>query len=371
MGGIFISYRREEAEGYAGRLFDKLKEHFGRERVFMDVDAIEPGADFVEVLNNALGSCDVLISVIGKLWLTITDDTGKRRLDNPLDYIRLETKIAIERDIKVIPVLIQETTMPSEQELPDELKKLARRQALRLSNDRWDYDIRRLIDALEKAVGIVTTLKPIPQTGDRRVPERVGVPRPFTFVSTRFFSALILLTVITASVVYYRQNQSSDNKPASSTLTIVPPETVTTPSKPPQVAPQAERSIQTHTPEPSVASAPRVTPRVVKTPKYSVKLSEDRGTIIIIGPNGQETDHIPLDPDRVQKIYNAPDGKWSLALIKVRNKPQFGAMPINLTNGSAIETSEIPSMPNSVNFEKIEVVMGFNNSETKRISLHN
>lgn len=97
MGGIFISYRREDAEGHAGRLFDKLKEHFGKQRVFMDVVAIEPGVDFVDALNNALSSCDVLVSVIGKIWLSVVDGDGRRRLDDPLDYIRLETKIALER----------------------------------------------------------------------------------------------------------------------------------------------------------------------------------------------------------------------------------------------------------------------------------
>ena len=101
MGKIFISYRREESEGYAGRLFDGLKEHFGQEHVFMDVIGIESGADFVEALNNALGSCSVLISVIGKSWLSIAGATGNRRLDDPQDFIRLETKIALERACNV------------------------------------------------------------------------------------------------------------------------------------------------------------------------------------------------------------------------------------------------------------------------------
>jgi hypothetical protein len=166
MGGIFISYRREDAEGYAGRLFDKLKEHFGRQSVFMDVVAIEPGVDFVDALNNALGSCDVLVSVIGRLWTAVSDSDGRRRLDDPLDYIRLETKIALEREIKVIPVLIQDAPMPTEKELPDELKKLARRQALKLSSDRWDYDMGRLIEALEKALGIVPQKSPAPHAGE-------------------------------------------------------------------------------------------------------------------------------------------------------------------------------------------------------------
>jgi hypothetical protein len=111
-----------------------------------------------------------------------------------------------------------------------------------------------------------------------------------------------------------------------------------------------------------------------KTPgagKYAVGLSEDRGTIIISASGGEERDHISLDPDRVQKIYTAPDGKWSIAVIKVRGKQQYGAMPINLQSGSPMETLEIPSMPISVTFEKRDAVMSFNNSDTKRINLQN
>jgi len=372
MGGIFISYRREEAEGYAGRLFDKLKEHFGRERVFMDVDAIEPGVDFVDALNKALGSCDVLIAVIGRLWLTVADAGGKRRLDDPLDYIRLETKIALERDIKVIPVLIQDTLMPPEGELPDDLKKLARRQALKLSSDRWDYDIGRLIESLEKGVGITPSTIPGTQAGDGRKPAVAAASRSVSSVGTKLVLGLILTAIIVASAGYYRHIRIPDNKPVLPNQNVIPPATATLSPKPAQVLPGAAKPLPINRSEPAVTSPPKVplTPTAKRT-RYSVQLSEDRGTVIIVGPAGQETDHISLDPDRVQKVFNAPDGKWSVAVIKVRNKPQYGAMPINLSNGSALETAEIPAMPNSVTFERMAVVMGFENSGTKRINLQN
>jgi len=103
---IFISYRREDSAPYAGRLYDRLGQHFGKDKIFMDIDTIEPGVDFVEDIEQAVGSCDVLIALIGKQWLTISDATGQRRLDNPEDFVRLEIKTALARNIRVIPALL-------------------------------------------------------------------------------------------------------------------------------------------------------------------------------------------------------------------------------------------------------------------------
>src|SRR5438067_10074126 len=96
MKGIFISYRREDTAGYAGRLYDGLAAHFGSDRVFMDVQGIEPGVDFVEAIERALSSCEILIVLIGKDWLA-ADSAGRRRLDDPADFVRLETASALAR----------------------------------------------------------------------------------------------------------------------------------------------------------------------------------------------------------------------------------------------------------------------------------
>jgi hypothetical protein len=116
----------------------------------MDIDAIEPGVDFEEVVNQAVGTCDVLLAVIGRQWLTVADGRGRRRLDNPDDYVRMELQAALERDVRVIPVLVQGVDMPGSDELPDALKRLARRNALEVSTTRWRYDIGRLTAALER-----------------------------------------------------------------------------------------------------------------------------------------------------------------------------------------------------------------------------
>jgi hypothetical protein len=100
-GGVFISYRREDASGMAGRLYDRLAARFGEDQVFMDVDRIGLGVDFAEVISQAVSTCDVLIAVIGQRWLTAIDEDNKRRLDDPDDFVRLEIEAALARDIRV------------------------------------------------------------------------------------------------------------------------------------------------------------------------------------------------------------------------------------------------------------------------------
>lgn len=153
MTRIFISYRREDSAGYAGRIYDRLVQRFGPEQVFMDVDNIRPGMDFVEAIENAVGSCDVVIVLIGKQWAFITDENGERRLSNPNDFVRLEVKTALDRNILVIPTLVHGAGIPRQTDLPPELGKLTRRNALEISNTRFHEDVTRLIDELEENLG--------------------------------------------------------------------------------------------------------------------------------------------------------------------------------------------------------------------------
>lgn len=148
--GIFISYRREDSAGYAGRLYDRLSQRFGNDQVFMDL-TIEPGVDFVERIDEGVSSCSVLIALIGDEWLTAELEGAGRRLDDPSDFVRLEISSALERGIPVIPVLVQGARMPRPEELPEALEELARRNAIELSDARWDYDVGRLIETLPVA----------------------------------------------------------------------------------------------------------------------------------------------------------------------------------------------------------------------------
>src|SRR5215472_13765092 len=105
-GGIFISYRREETAANAGRLYDRLSGRFGEDRVFMDVDSIAYGVDFTRAVVDAVSGCDVLLVLIGRDWLAITDGKGRRRLDNSDDWVRVEIETALQRDIRVVPMLV-------------------------------------------------------------------------------------------------------------------------------------------------------------------------------------------------------------------------------------------------------------------------
>src|SRR5258707_12715094 len=113
MGGIFISYRRDDSGAYAGRLRDALSHHFGAEQVFRDIDSVDPGERFPRLIEQAVGSCDALLALIGPTWLSITDDAGRRRLDAPEDYVRLEIATALARgdDVLGIPGLLDLTSI--------------------------------------------------------------------------------------------------------------------------------------------------------------------------------------------------------------------------------------------------------------------
>nr|QEO74244.1 hypothetical protein [uncultured bacterium] len=147
---IFVSYRRDDTAGHAGRVYDRLVERFGTRDLFMDIDTIRPGTDFEKVIDEALDHCDVMLALIGPTWLTSTDRNGRRRLDLPEDFVRLELEAALRRGVTIIPVLLQKAEMPSRADLPESLAPLTRWQALELSDRRWRTDVAELLDELER-----------------------------------------------------------------------------------------------------------------------------------------------------------------------------------------------------------------------------
>jgi hypothetical protein len=151
-GQIFISYRRDESRWSAGRLYDRLAARFDRNQIFMDVDAIALGENFLKAIEKRVGECDVLIAVIGTHWLTSTDEQGGRRLDNSEDFVRMEIATALRRDIRVIPVLVDGALMPRSTGLPDDLKQLVYRNALQVGDTHFDDDCRRLVAAIEQVL---------------------------------------------------------------------------------------------------------------------------------------------------------------------------------------------------------------------------
>jgi hypothetical protein len=148
MPTIFINYRRDDSAGYAGRIHERLTSTFGSRSVFMDLDDIQPGANFVKAIEEHVAACDCMLVLIGKRWLDSRDPAGARRLDNPGDFVRIEIARALERKIRVVPVLLGTTSMPTERDLPPDIRSLAKLQAITLSDKRWDYDINELVRAL-------------------------------------------------------------------------------------------------------------------------------------------------------------------------------------------------------------------------------
>jgi hypothetical protein len=174
MAGVFISYRRDDSAGFAGRLADDLGEAFGSELVFMDVTGIAPGIDFRKAIEGKVGDCDAALVVIGKAWLGGRAADGTTRLQDATDFVRLEVAAALRRDVPVIPVLVDGAAMPSARDLPADLEPLAWRNAVELRHSRWDADLQVLVQALEKLLPRKGTA-PVgadraPATRSRRVP---------------------------------------------------------------------------------------------------------------------------------------------------------------------------------------------------------
>lgn len=151
-GRIFISYRRDDSAYPAGWLYDRLAERFGGEQIFKDVDSIELGEDFVQEIGEAVGRADVLLALIGERWLNAPDEHGGRRLEDPDDFVRIEIEAALERKVRVIPILVEGAGMPREEQLPESLRPLARRQALELSPARFSSDTAKLLGVLERVL---------------------------------------------------------------------------------------------------------------------------------------------------------------------------------------------------------------------------
>lgn len=150
MPTIFISYRRDDAAGYAGRLHERLSDRFGSDRVFMDIDDIPPGSDFASTIHSRVANCDVVLALIGPEWLGTPGSTGARRIDSKTDFVRQELEQALASGSRLIPLLVRKAAIPPASSLPSSLTGLTRLQAMDLSDDHWQTDVDRLIDIIDQ-----------------------------------------------------------------------------------------------------------------------------------------------------------------------------------------------------------------------------
>lgn len=148
LSGVFLSYRREDTAGWTGRIYDRVSARVGADRVFLDVEAVAPGEDFTEAITSVLRTADAVAVVIGPAWLTAAAGQGERRLDDPDDHVRREILMALESEARVVPVLVDGARMPNARDLPEDIRSLAYRTAVVVSDIRFEHDMLRLLDAL-------------------------------------------------------------------------------------------------------------------------------------------------------------------------------------------------------------------------------
>ena len=191
---LFVSYRRDDTAGRAGRLFDGLVRQLGTRRVFQDLGSARPGVDFEGAIAAALARSDATLVVIGPQWLTMTDEAGARRLDQPADYVRREIAAALAAGGLVVPVLVAGADLPPVDALPDDLRELAQRQAVEISDETWHDDLRALLNHLKGETAVEPTRR-------RR---RIVVAA---------VAAAALVVVVTIAVVTRRSNSGGSSSP--------------------------------------------------------------------------------------------------------------------------------------------------------------
>jgi hypothetical protein len=184
---IFLSYRREDSSPYARLIAEHLRAHFGQDSIFMDVDTLSPGDNFVEAIASAVSHCDAFVAVIGRQWLTATGRNGESRLQDPTDFVRMEVSAALERKVLVIPILVGGAQMPRASELPEALLGLLQRNALGISDTDFTRGASLLVQSLDRA------LPP------RQQAEPAKAPLPFggrkVFLAIGIAGAVLLLAV--------------------------------------------------------------------------------------------------------------------------------------------------------------------------------
>jgi hypothetical protein len=193
---IFISYRRQDTAAYAGRIYDRLSAKYGAHNVFMDIDRIEPGQDFVDAINHSVAEAGVLLVLIGREWIKMTDKSGVSRLDNPEDFVRLEILAGLEQKTVIIPVLLADAEMPSAKSLPAPLQSFARRNAIEISDSRFHSDVDRLIEAIEKIFNPQRAAVP-----PIRPEQRNQSSTPFINMSSRPNMSFIAATVVAVALI--------------------------------------------------------------------------------------------------------------------------------------------------------------------------
>ena len=198
LGTIFINYRKQDSEWKTETFYKELLNHFDQNSIFKDFTTIEPGEDFTVAINNGLNNCNVFLVIIGKDWLDIKNSAGKRRLDDPVDFVRIEIATALKRGIRVIPVLFDNIEMPLKETLPEDLQALCNRQAISVDKVNLVSDVERLAEVITKEFVSPVYARPIPIPGP--VP-----PKPSLFFSkiNMILFALVGIIILVSTILFF------------------------------------------------------------------------------------------------------------------------------------------------------------------------
>jgi hypothetical protein len=222
---IFISYRRSDSAAVSGRIYDRLCLAFGEPNVFKDVDDIPAGAHYRELLETEVGKCDVLLAIIGAHWLTVTNEQGQRRLDNPHDFVRIEIEAGLKRqNALVIPLLVDEARMPSPEELPEGLRDLHFRNAAAVRNDPdFNRDVGRLIQTIrdyypptDQELAALANPQPPPAASPARAQQKFVLPWMGILVGV-----LLVITLLAAIRLIDRAVTNTRNNNATATAIVL------------------------------------------------------------------------------------------------------------------------------------------------------
>jgi TIR domain len=249
---IFIGYRRGDGAGWAGRLHADLRTRLGRDsEIFMDVDGIPPGEDFRAYIDRAIGQCDAFVAMIGPNWLDARDEQGRRRLDDPGDFVRLEIAAALNRNIRVIPVLVGGARLPTAEELPEPLDRLVNRHAISLDNETWELGVSRIVGSF---VEPTDPLLPRLTLSTRRLDSRTRAgprPRPYRTIGVVLILVVVLVLVAGFGANVLGRSLDQSSAPVATSAPTPSPPSVTSTSPP----------ATTSAPETTAPPAPKTTGR--------------------------------------------------------------------------------------------------------------
>jgi hypothetical protein len=219
---IFISYRVQDTAGETGRLVDALKQHFTDEQIFLDIENLEPGSDYTVAIEKSLDTCDVFLAVIGPHW-TGDREGNALRIQDPNDWVRLEVATALQRNIRVVPVLVDGAVLPKTEQLPPDLQPLLRRQSFEISNKRWRYDTDQLVKFLVNTAGIQPLKSPL-QT-DTLPAANPRKRRSLVYIGAGFVLAIALLVIIGSLLPEEKKDTSANTTTQQTTQQNVLPAT--------------------------------------------------------------------------------------------------------------------------------------------------